>query len=374
MSDITAKQREKLGKRAGIVGIAVNVCLAAGKMAIGALFGLISVMADGLNNLTDCGSSMISLLSFKLSSKPADKEHPYGHERIEYICSLVVAFIIMLVAFETVKESLGKILSPTKLTFSYWAIGMLVASIAAKGGLYLYYKGTAKKIESDILRASAADSLSDCISTTVVLISLILAKFADIQVDGYAGAFVALFIAWSGIGILKETFSKLIGQAPDEQMIEDIKNRVLSRKEVLGVHDLSVYSYGPNKYFASVHVEVDANVDVLVSHELVDEIERDFALNTNIILTGHLDPIVTDDECVNTLRCQAENILKEINDKLSMHDFRMVVGEKRTNVLFDVAVPYGVTVDKEQLKKDLETRIYEIDGKYCCIITIEHTL
>ena len=283
MSDITAKQREKLGKRAGIVGIAVNVCLAAGKMAIGALFGLISVLADGLNNLTDCGSSMISLLSFKLSSKPADKEHPYGHERIEYICSLVVAFIIMLVAFETVKESVGKILSPTKLTFSYWAIGMLVASIAAKGGLYLYYKGTAKKIESDILRASAADSLSDCNSTTVVLISHILAKFADIQVDGYAGAFVALFIAWSGIGILKETFSKLIGQAPDEQMIEDIKNRVLSRKEVLGVHDLSVYSYGPNKYFASVHVEVDANVDVLVSHELVDEIERDFALNTNII-------------------------------------------------------------------------------------------
>ena len=374
MGEIKAQQREKMGKRAGIVGIAVNVCLAAGKMIIGALFGLISVMADGLNNLTDCGSSMISLLSFKLSSKPADKEHPYGHERIEYICSLVVAFIIMLVAFETIKEGVGKILDPTELLFSYWAIVVLLASIAAKGGLYLYYKATAKKIHSDILRASAVDSLSDCVSTTVVLITLILAKFFSINVDGYAGSLVALFIAWSGIGILKETFSKLIGQAPDEQMIEDIKNRVLSRKEVLGLHDLSVYSYGPNKYFASVHVEVDANVDVLASHELVDEIERDFALHTNIILTGHLDPIVTDDECVNALRCQTQDILKELDDRLSMHDFRMVVGEKRTNVLFDVAVPYGVMVNKEQLKKDLEEKIGGIDNKYCCIITIENTL
>ena len=374
MSDITGKQREKIGKRAGLIGIAVNLCLAAGKMALGVLFGLISVMADGLNNLTDCGSSMISLLSFKLSSKPADKEHPYGHERIEYICSLVVAFIILLVAFETLKESVGKIMAPTPLQFSYWAIGMLAASIAAKGALYLYYNTTAKKIDSDILRASAVDSLSDCISTTVVLITVILAKLTSLNVDGYAGGLVALFIAWSGIGILKETFSKLIGQAPDEQMLSDIKNRVLSRQEVLGVHDLSVYSYGPNKYFASVHVEVDAKVDVLRSHELVDEIERDFAVNTNIILTGHLDPIVTDDECVNTLRSQTHDILKSLDERLSMHDFRMVIGEKRTNVLFDVAVPYGITIDKEQLKKDLETRIGAIDDKYCCIITIEHSL
>ena len=374
MSDLQAKKRDNIGKIASFVGIAVNVCLAAGKMTIGALFGLISVMADGLNNLTDCGSSMISWLSFKLSSKPADKEHPYGHERIEYICSLVVAFIIMLVAFETAKEAVGKILAPAPLQFSYWAIGILAASIAAKGALYLYYRATAKKIDSDILRAAAVDSLSDCISTTVVLITLVLAKLFSINVDGYAGGLVAIFIAWSGIGILKETFSKLIGQAPDEQMITDIKNRILSREEVLGVHDLSVYSYGPNKYFASVHVEVDAKVDVLRSHELVDEIERDFALNTNIILTGHLDPIVTDDECVNALRCHTQNVLKSIDDRLSMHDFRMVFGEKRTNVLFDVAVPYGVAIDKEQLKKDLETRIYELDNKYCCIITIENTL
>jgi divalent metal cation (Fe/Co/Zn/Cd) transporter len=240
--------------------------------------------------------------------------------------------------------------------------------------LYFYYKGAAKKIDSDILRATAMDSLTDCISTSVVLITFCVGKFSGHNIDGYASVLVALFIAWSGIGILKETFSKLIGQAPDEEMLSEIKGRILAHKEVLGVHDLSVYSYGPNKYFASAHVEVDAKVDVLVSHELVDEIEREFVENTNIILTGHLDPIVTDDEQVNALRAQVAEILKEINTCFSMHDFRMVVGERRTNVLFDVAVPYGVEVCKQDLKRDLETRIMAIDEKYCCIITIEHTL
>lgn len=374
MENVQEKQRDRIGKIASWVGIAVNICLAAGKMAVGALFGLISVMADGLNNLTDCGSSIISLLSFKLSSKPADKEHPYGHERIEYICSLAVAFIILLVAFETGKESIGKIVSPEPLNFSYWAIGMLTASIVAKCALFFYYRVTAKKINSDILRATAADSLSDCVSTGVVLIAFLIGKWSGWSIDGYAGVLVALFIASSGINILRETFSKLIGQAPDEAMLLEIKNRILAHEQVLGVHDLSVYSYGPNKYFASVHVEVDAKVDVLVSHELVDEIEREFIQNTNVVLTGHLDPIVTDNENVNALRAQVQEILRDINKDLSMHDFRMVVGEKRTNVLFDVAVPYDVQVCKYDLKCALEERICAIDEKYCCIITIEHSL
>lgn len=374
MQEAQAKKRDLVGKRAGLIGIAVNILLAAGKITVGAFFGLISVMADGLNNLTDCGSSVISLLSFKLSSKPADKEHPYGHERIEYICSLVVAFIILLVAFETVKEAIDKIVSPTPLQFSYWAIGMLIASIAAKCALFFYYRAAAKKIDSDILRATAMDSLTDCISTSVVLITFLVGKLAGVNVDGYASILVALFIAWSGVGILKETFSKLIGQAPDDEMLSDIKNRILAHEEVLGVHDLSVYSYGPNKYFASAHIEVDAKVDVLVSHELVDEIEREFIQSTNVILTGHLDPIVTDDERVNALRAQVDGIVKGIDESFSMHDFRMVFGERRTNVLFDVAIPYGVAVDKTQLKNELESKISEIDEKYCCIITIEHTL
>jgi divalent metal cation (Fe/Co/Zn/Cd) transporter len=251
---------------------------------------------------------------------------------------------------------------------------MLLVSIVAKCGLYLYYNAIAKKINSEILTAAATDSLTDCISTTVVLLTVLIGKFTSVNIDGYASILVALFIAWSGIGILRETFSKLIGQAPDEQMIEEIKTRVLSHPEVLGIHDLSVYSYGPNKYFASVHVEVDANVDVLISHELVDAIEREFIEHTNIILTGHLDPIVTDDEIVNSVRQDLECLVKGIDPRFSIHDFRMVHGEKRTNVLFDVAIPYDCKQTKTEILSVLETRLTELDEKYCPIITIEHTI
>lgn len=374
MNHQEAENRSKHGKIAGFIGIIVNIFLAIGKIAVGAIFGVISVLADGLNNLTDCGSSVISVLSFKLSAKPADKEHPYGHERIEYVCSMVVAFIILLVAFETVKESIHKIINPTALVFSYWAIAMLAVSIVAKCGLFVYYKRTAKKICSEILQAAAADSLTDCISTTVVLLTVVIGKFTSFNVDGYAGILVALFIAYSGVGILKETLSKLIGQAPDSKMIEDIKARVLAHPEVLGVHDLAVYSYGPNKYFASVHVEVDANVDVLISHELVDRIEREFIEQTNIIVTGHLDPIVTDDEIVNDLRGRISAFIKTLDEGLSIHDFRMVHGEKRTNVLFDVATPFDCKLQKEELLSSLEAFIQNVNDTYQCIITIEHTI
>lgn len=374
MQNNEVEKRNVHGKIAGFIGVLVNVFLAAGKIAVGAIFGAISILADGLNNLTDCGSSMISVLSFKLSAKPADKEHPYGHERIEYICSLIVAFVILLVAFETLKESINKIIAPSPIAFSYWAIAMLCASILVKCGLYFYYRSVARKINSEILKAAATDSLTDCISTSVVLLTLLVSKFASVNIDGYASALVALFIAWSGIGILRETFSKLIGQAPDEQMSSDIKNRILAHEEVLGVHDLAVYSYGPNKYFASVHIEVDANVDVLVSHELVDEIEREFIQNTNIILTGHLDPIVTNDERVNALRAQVQELVKTLDSRFSIHDFRMVFGEKRTNVLFDVALPFDSTLCKEKIKTEIENGILALDEKYCPIVVLEHSV
>lgn len=369
-----AIKRNTQGKIASLVGICVNILLAVGKMTIGIIFGIISLLADGLNNLTDCGSSVISMVSFKLSAKPADKEHPYGHERIEYVCSVAVAFVILLVAFETVKESVWKIIAPSELVFSYWAIVVLCASILVKCGLYLYYAKTAKKIRSEILRAAATDSLTDCVSTAVVLATVIIGKTTGLNIDGYASVLVALFIGWSGIGILKETLSKLIGQAPDEQMLASIKNRILSREQVLGVHDVSVYSYGPNKYFASVHIEVDANVDVLHSHELVDDIEREFVQETNIILTGHLDPIVTDDEEVNALREKTQGFVREIDERFSIHDFRMVHGERRTNVLFDVAIPYGCEICHADVKERLEKNIAAVNEKYCCIITIEHTM
>ena len=374
MEKLTEQNRTKYGKIASLVGIVINILLATGKMAVGIIFGMISVLADGLNNLTDCGSSVISMISFKLSSKPADKEHPYGHERIEYVCSLAVAFIIMLVAFETIKESIAKIINPTDVSFSLIVIIVLGFSVLLKLGLYFYYKNTAKKIDSSILVAASIDSLSDCVATLVVIISFIVSELSGFNIDGYAGVLLSLFIGYSAIGVLREVFSTLIGKAPDDGMLCAIKNKILSYPSVLGVHDLSVYSYGPNKYFASAHVEVDARVDVLVSHEIVDQIEKDFIDDLGIMLTGHLDPIVIDDERVNELKVKIEEILLKIDSSFSIHDFRMVFGEERTNVLFDVAIPYDAKLSKKEIKEKLTEEVAKIDKKYCLVITVEQCI
>ncbi len=374
MSNDIQIKREKEGSIASIVGIIVNVLLAVSKMAVGLIFGIISVLADGLNNLTDCGSSIISIVSFKLSSKPADKEHPFGHERIEYVCSLAVAFIVLLVAFETIKESIGKIIAPEEVVFSFVVIGVLLASVVFKLGLFFYYRAVAKRIDSSILKATAVDSLSDCVSTMVVLVSFVVSKITGFNIDGYAGILVSLFIGYSAVGILGEVFSHLIGKAPDDSMLREIKEKILSYPSVLGVHDLSVYSYGPNKFFASAHIEVDARVDVLVSHEIVDRIEKDFIDQMGIMLTGHLDPIIIDDERVNELKSKIEKIIFEMDETFSIHDFRMVFGENRTNVLFDVAIPYDAKIEKSEIKKTLEEKVALIDEKYCLVITVEQCI
>ncbi len=369
-----AEKRNKKGTITSLIGILANVLLAGVKISVGAIFGVISVLADGLNNLMDCGNSAISIVSFKLSSRPADKEHPYGHERIEYVCALAVAFLVLMVAFTTITESIGKIIEPTEAVFSYWIVFALAFSVLVKLGLYFYYKITAKKIDSEILRASAIDCLSDCVSTFVVGISLAITKTTGVNLDGYAGILVGLFIAWSVVGIFKDVFSKLIGQAPDKEFLDDIKAKILAYDGVLDVHDLAVYSYGPNKFFASVHVEVDAKVDVLKSHELIDDIERDFIENTNIVLTGHLDPIETDNPVVNSVKETLSCKIKDLNPELSIHDFRMVFGERHTNVLFDVAVPFCVSTSKEEITDFVKTALYEIDKTYIPVITIEHCI
>ncbi len=368
------KTREFYGKQASVVGIVVNIFLAVGKIVIGALFGFISVLADGLNNLSDCGSSVVSLVSFKLSSKPADKEHPYGHERIEYISSMIVAFVILIIAFELAKESVAKIIIPEILDFSFIVIGGLVISIVTKLLLFLYYKSVAKKINSDLLNASAIDSVSDCISTTAVLIAVVVGKLFNFNIDGYIGVVVSLLIAWSGIKILKETCSKLIGQAPDEEMINSIKQRILAHEQVLGIHDLNVYCYGPNKYFASVHIELDAETDVLTSHEFIDDIEREFTMQTNIILTGHHDPIVVNDEEVNLMREKVGHIVKAIDERFSMHDFRMVKGKNTTNIIFDVAIPFENELKDDEIVSWLKIEIAKINKKYNPVITVEKQL
>lgn len=365
------KSRDIIGKKASIIGLFTNLCLAVGKIIAGLLSGLISVTADGLNNLSDCGSSAVSIISFKISSKPADKEHPYGHERIEYVSSMIVSFLILFIAYELIIESIGKIFSQSSFDFSALAFIVLLVSILLKFFLYFYYKHTSKLINSDLLKASAIDSLSDCISTTIVLISMLVGKFIGINIDGYAGLVVAVFIAIAGVNILKEVISKLIGQAPDKEIFEAIKNRILQHKNVLGIHDLNVYCYGPNKYFASVHIELDANTDSLVAHELIDDIEREFLQETNIVLTGHHDPIVIDDDEVNHLRDIVANFVKNIDSSFLMHDFRMVKGPNKTNVIFEVAIPFESKITENEIINQLTMQIKSIDSKYTPVIMVE---
>lgn len=368
----SVKKRERLGKMASLLGIAVNILLALGKIIVGSLFGAVSLVADGTNNLTDSFSNIISFISFKLSAKPADEEHPFGHERIEYILSMFVAFLILTVALDLVKESFAKIITPDAAAFSWLMVVVLSVSILAKLALFIVNRKIGKAIDSDILKATALDSVADSVSTAVVLIALFVSRFTGFNLDGYAGVLVSLFIGWTGINVLRETFSKLIGQAPSAEMIADIKKRVLAHPEVLGIHDLTVYSYGPNKYFASVHLELDAAVDVMISHELVDAIEREFITETNIVLTGHLDPVVTDDPELNTLREQIEALVTELDGSFTMHDFRMVKGPTRTNVIFDIAVPYACCLNKGEIVEWLQKRVAEISEHYFLVVTVEY--
>lgn len=369
--EISEKQRENSGKIASIVGILANIVLALSKIIVGALFGVLSILADGLNNLTDCGSSIMSLLSFKLANKPADREHPFGHQRMEYVLSMAVAFLILMIAFELLKESIAKIIEPTAINFSFLIVGVLVFSIIVKFGLFIYNSKVSQKINSQILKATAIDSLSDCISTAVVLVALGVGKLTGINLDGYAGVFVAGFVGYAGFGIFRETMSHLVGKAPDKEMVDSIKERILSYKEVFGIHDLSVYCYGPNKYFASVHIELDASIDVIESHEIVDIIEQDFFENTNIVLTGHLDPIVVNDEKVNELRIKVSNLVTDIDSEFSIHDFRMVEGPNNTNLIFDVAVPYECELSDKEIKDLLDKKIKTLGSNYKLVVKIE---
>ena len=364
--------REKIGRNASIVGIFANMILSAGKIFTGILFGYLSILADGLNNISDCINNIVSIISFKLSSKPADSEHPYGHERIEYISSMVVSFIILVVAYELLKESISKIITPVIVEFSIIAVCVLIFSVIVKAFMYFYYKTTAKKIDSELLKSLSIDSLSDCIATSAVLISIVISKITNFSLDGYAGIIVAMFITYSAYGILKETISKLIGQAPDAQFIKDIKYRILKREEVLGIHELNIYSYGPNKYFASVHIEVDSNTDILISHELIDEIEREFLNETNIVLTGHLDPVITNNEEINTLKNKISEHLKSNDIKnFLIYDFRVVKQANFTNVIFEIALPFDFKKSEKDIILSLKTLISNINNEYKPIIMIK---
>jgi len=367
--------RESYGKLSGIVGILLNLLLAVGKIVVGVLFGLISVTADGLNNLTDCGSNVVSLISFKLSNKPADKEHPYGHARIEYVASMIVAFIILMVAFELAVESVNKILNPKPMEFSWAIVAVLAVSILAKLWLFAFNRKLGNTIGSTLLKATATDSLSDSIATTVVLISVIVAHYFKIALDGYMGCLVAVVIAIAGINVLKDTMNDLLGKSPEPELIKQIHDRIMSYREVYGVHDLAVHNYGANKYFASVHVEVDADVSVMESHDVIDLIERDFAQNTNVELVIHLDPIAVNDPETKVFRARVEQMVKSIDATCNIHDFRMVKGVTHTNLIFDVAVPYDCKMSLLDVKQQVEDQVRSWeDGDFYAVVTVENQL
>lgn len=365
-----SKVRTAYGKLAGMVGIVCNVILFIMKILVGTLSGSVSITADAVNNLSDASSSIVSLMGFKLSDKPADEEHPYGHGRFEYLSGLLVAVLIIVIGVELFRGSLDKILNPSKVEFSFVTVGVLVFSVALKLWMATFNYKLGKKINSSTLKATGTDSRNDVIATTAVLISSVASYFSGFELDGWMGIAVSIFIMYSGIGIVKETLNPLLGKAPEVEFVKEIRDKILSYDGVLGTHDLLVHDYGPGRLFASVHVEMAAEADPLVSHEMIDTIERDF-YEDGLHLIVHYDPIVTSDERVTTLRYWLSEQVGNIDENLSIHDLRIVPGVKQTNVIFDCVVPFDFNMTEDELKKKLSNIVSDNYPTYKCVITID---
>lgn len=363
--------RGRAGKYLGGLGIALNTLLAAAKIAVGALSGMISVLADGLNNLTDCGSNVVSVIGFRMSEKPADKEHPFGHQRAESVAAMIIAFIVLVVAAELAIQSGQKIFSPAESDFSVWLVAVLAASVLVKLGMFFVNRYYAKAVRSEALKATAADSISDAVATAAVLAATLISRYTGAELDGWMGIAVALFIAWTGISILKETISRLLGKAPDEEVVRAIEARVRSFAGVRGLHDLTVHSYGQNKLYATVHVEVDSHTPIMEAHDLADRIEKNFAENTGIQLTVHIDPLVYDDPNINRWREEVCAIVAEMGEGLKVHDFRAVGGKTHTNLVFDVAVPFDCKLTDGQIAQRIRDRVSLLDENLDAVAKIE---
>ena len=365
--------RSAYGKAASVMGIGANVLLFAGKMLAGLLSGSVAIMADAVNNLSDASSSIVSLLGFKLADRPADADHPYGHGRFEYLSGLMVAVMILVIGVELLKSSVEKILHPTGVTFSWATVLVLVMSIAVKLWMARFNRGIGKKIESGALMATADDSRNDVISTSAVLAATLIAHFTGLDLDGFMGTAVAVFILISGFGLIKDTIDPLLGGAPEPEQVEHIRKKVMSYPGVLGTHDLILHDYGPSRQFASVHVEMDAKQDPLISHDLIDNIERDFLHDEKLHLVVHYDPVVTDDPRVAVLREFINNAVQEIHPGMTIHDLRIVPGNTHTNVVFDCIVPYDLKMDEAQIRQRIAQRVSAEYPNYFCVVTLERS-
>lgn len=364
--------RERYGKFAGIVGVASNLLLFLIKITAGTLFNSISITADAFNNLSDSGSSLVTLISFKISGKPADAKHPYGHARMEYISGLIVSFIILFLGIQLIQSSIDKIIHPQAAQFSMISILVLMVSILIKLWQCLFYRKISKTIDSTALMATSVDSRNDIFATSAVMVAAIVTRLTGFNLDGYMGVIVALLILVTGVRLVIDTISPLLGTAPTKEMVENIYKKILSYDSIMGLHDLTVHNYGVAKCFASVHCEVCAEQDIMVSHDIIDNIERDFLKDLDIHMVIHLDPIITDDAKTNELKVTVHEVIKQISPKISMHDFRVVWGVTHANLIFDVVVPFDFQCCDDELIELISDKIQQIDATYRAVITVDH--
>ena len=363
--------RQAYGILCGAAGIVFNLLLFGGKFLAGVISHSIAITADAFNNLSDAGSSIITLIGFKMAGQKPDKDHPFGHGRIEYISGLLVSIVILYMAIELIQSSVMKIINPTSLSFTPLVAGILFASILVKGYMAFYNFRISKKINSTAMKATATDSLSDMLSTTVILIATLISHFTSINIDGYCGVLVGLFILYAGINAAKDTVSPLLGQAPDPDFVQQINDIVMSHEGVIGIHDLIVHNYGPGRILISLHAEVPSDGDILVMHDMIDLIEHKLRDTLQCSAVIHMDPICVNDEETNLLKEKVMEYLSEIDVSITMHDFRIVKGPTHTNIIFDVVVPYGFKLSDSQLIADITDKIRSDNPNYFTVIEVD---
>ena len=367
----SAVVRERYGMLSGITGIIVNVLLAAAKFIIGTASHSIAITGDALNNLSDAGSNVVTLVGFRMAGAKPDKEHPFGHGRIEYVAALVVGFIVEMMGFELIKSSIEKIKNPEPSVFSWAACAVLLLSIGGKIWLALFNRYLGKRIDSPAMSAVVTDSISDTAATASTLLALILSQFTSFPVDGVFGIVVALFIMYSGLGILKETIGILLGTPPSKELVDSLRSFILSHDGIIGIHDLVIHSYGASKFFASVHAEVPSTADILKAHDTIDLIEREVLKKFSIQLVIHMDPLVVNDERVDELHSLVAAQCRKIDPALQIHDFRVVDGPTHTNLIFDLVIPFDFKYSEKQTKELLSKKIREQNENYYAVITNE---
>ena len=363
--------RRKYVNLGSAVGVLCNIILFLIKLTIGLLAGSVSIMADAFNNLTDIGSSVVTLIGFRMSEKPADKEHPFGHGRFEYMSAMFVAIIILLVGFELFKSSINKIINPTELNIEIYTIVLLLISVIIKLWMFLFNKKLGKSINSTSLVATAQDSINDSIATSAVLISVVICSIFGINIDPYIGLLVAAFICYSGIITIKETLDPLLGMPPEKETIDSIVSIVLKNESFVGIHDLIVHNYGPGRSFASLHVEVPADADIVACHEVIDACEKELHNTLGIEVVIHMDPIATNDENTKKIKESIKKAVLEYDSLLSIHDFRMVDGAEKINLIFDVVVPNEVKKQDSDIKEEINKICKKLDSRYRAVITID---